>query len=374
LRRRSGRGWILLAWSLAGGVATLPLASEPVHADPGSTQDSAPARTSFDAGRAAYERGAFAQALAEFDRAHAQSPQPDFLYHVGLAADSDGQAARALAAYASLLAAQPDSPHRAFVAERIAALGAATHGATSAPAVAAPAPAQDLGLEPPAYRGLIDEAMLEWSAKNYDEALALFLRAHALFPSARSHRGIAMTEFELRNYPACIAQIEAALRSNVRPLDIKLRLDAERLLARAQAFVGRLVVTTTPRASELRLDGQPLSDEDRARESIVVKLGEHTIEALVADFEPEKRVVRVRGGEFERLSILFTRRSDPHEGAPASRTWLRSPWLWSAVGVVVTGAVVGTALAMRGGDSITTAPSQGGSIGVELSGPRQGAP
>jgi tetratricopeptide (TPR) repeat protein len=337
----------------------------------GTGAQGADARDALGAGQAAYDQGAFAVALAHFERAQALQPNPDLAYHVALAADSLGQTSRALAAYATYLGARPESPHRAFVAERIAKLSASPAAATPPAALAAASPASEPEL--PAYRGLIDEAMAESAAKNYDEALALFGRAHALFPNARTHRGLAMIEFELRNYPACLVQIEASLQSTVRPLDVKLRLDAETLRARAQAFVGRLVVTTTPTAAELRLDGQPLTDVEPARASLIVTLGEHTVEAFAPDFESEKRRLRVRGGEEQTLAIAFTRRIDPGAQPSEKRAWLRSPWLWSAAGVVVAGAVIGTALALRGDDSVVRTPSSGGSLGVELSGPRMDA-
>ena len=189
-----------------------------------------------------------------------------------------------------------------------------------------PAETPDSGraTEAPEYRALIDEALRESGAKNYEEALALFQRANALFPNARTHRGIAMTEFELRNYPACITEIQLALNSTVRPLDEKLRPDAERLLARAKTFVGRLVIETKPAASEVRVDGRPLTESERAQPSLVLKLGEHGVEAIAPGHAPEKRQVTAKGGETTTLTILFTRSTDRVSEAAERRHWYKS--------------------------------------------------
>jgi hypothetical protein len=59
-------------------------------------------------------------------------------------------------------------------------------------------------------------------------------RAHAIFPNARTLRGLGMVEFELRSYVQSVQLLEQALAASVKPLDGKLRTDTEALLARAQ--------------------------------------------------------------------------------------------------------------------------------------------
>src|SRR4051812_11159906 len=71
----------------------------------------------------------------------------------------------------------------------VVALGAAS------PRVAV---AQDA--DTPQYRGLLNEAVSEYDARRYEEARALFRRAHELSPNARTLRGIGMASFELREY------------------------------------------------------------------------------------------------------------------------------------------------------------------------------
>src|SRR5262245_12806154 len=59
---------------------------------------------------------------------------------------------------------------------------------------------------PDSYEQLITRALTEFDARNFAEARALFLQAHALRPTARTLRGIGVTEFELRNYVDSVVQ------------------------------------------------------------------------------------------------------------------------------------------------------------------------
>src|SRR5688572_29305605 len=81
---------------------------------------------------------------------------------------------------------------------------------------AAPAAAQDA---PPAgYRAVIDEAIAESGASRWEEARALFRRAHGMYPNARTLRGIGMSSFELRDYVGAYRALGEALASTVQPL------------------------------------------------------------------------------------------------------------------------------------------------------------
>ena len=91
------------------------------------------------------------------------------------------------------------------------------------PAPAAPASGASADLEPAGYRDTVERAVLEFAAGHFEESRALFARAHALFPNARTLRGLGMAEFELRNYVIAIEHLEAALANQARPLDEDLR-------------------------------------------------------------------------------------------------------------------------------------------------------
>lgn len=198
---------------------------------------------------------------------------------------------------------------------------------------------------PPAgYRELVEDALREYDLRNYEEARSLFLRAHGLFPSARTHRGVGAAEFELRDYPAAISQLEAALSSHVRPLAGELRVATELLLERARNFVAHVSIETKPAAEQLVVDGASLST---LPDSLLLKVGEHDIEAHLTGYATERRRISVRGGEREKISIVFSRREPNQEALVSQRRWYRNPWVWTAVGAAVLAGVGATMLATR---------------------------
>lgn len=221
-----------------------------------------------------------------------------------------------------------------------------THARADVSGTPPAASAQAVTDEPQGYRELVDEALGEYDLKNYQEALALFTRAHELFPNARTFRGMGKAQFELRNYRTCIELLEASLRSTVRPLDASLRADVEQLLGRARNFLGELSIETIPPAEEVRVDDQPVALPPGR--PLVLEIGEHVIEVGASGYLPEKRRISVTGRQVEKLTVVFARpASVPKEQQQpqSKRRWYRSPWLWTAVGAAVAGAAAGTAVA-----------------------------
>jgi hypothetical protein len=157
--------------------------------------------------------------------------------------------------------------------------------------------------EDPAYRRLIDEALAEFDAGHFDEALTLFEQAYALRPSARVLRGVAKTLFELRAYLRSVATINAALGSDVDPLPESLRVELVELRARALRFVGRVVLTVQPRDARVVIDGRPRED---ASSDIVLEAGRHRVDVEAAGHHPAQRTFDVTGGESVSLDIALT--------------------------------------------------------------------
>ena len=223
--------------------------------------------------------------------------------------------------------------------------------------------------EPAGYRATVDEALREFAERNFEESRSLFARAHALYPNARTQRGLGFAEFELRNYGECIAQLEAALRSSVKPLEGELRSDTEQLLARARNFVARIFVELTPASGRLAVDGIIVPPGNGNQ--LVLQVGEHTLEAQALGFQSEKRHLRVVGGVDQTLTIVLLKDEVQQEAqaAPqAQRRWYKSPWLWGTLGVLALGAA-GTALALTQGGSTTHEKPNGGSADAVLMGP-----
>jgi hypothetical protein len=221
------------------------------------------------------------------------------------------------------------------------------HAAFAPPASVLAEPASRVEAEEPAgYRELVSEAVREFGARNFAEARGLFSRAHALFPNARTLRGLGATEFELRNYRECVQYLERALDTPVRSLDDDLRDRTERLLARARGFVGRLELTVMPASATAVIDGMPIRD---AKE-ILLDVGDHELEFHAPGYLPEKRKLRVHGGDSRTLHIVLTlninlTRSGETEVERSKR--IRRIWWYSGAAALLAGTAIGLAVGLR---------------------------
>jgi tetratricopeptide (TPR) repeat protein len=228
--------------------------------------------------------------------------------------------------------------------------------------------AQGAGDEPSGYREMVEEAVREFAANNYEESRALFNRAHGLYPNARTYRGLGFAEFELRHYDESVRHLEAALASAVRPLTAELKTDTVRMLARANNFVARVHVDAKPGAVRVMVDGSPV--ELKGAEPVLLTVGDHAVQVEAPGFVTQTRKLSVQGGEEKTLTLLLVPAPAPTSEAStakAQRAWYKSPWLWGSVGVLAAGAAVGTGVALSRDD--TTASSYGGSANTRLTGP-----
>jgi hypothetical protein len=203
--------------------------------------------------------------------------------------------------------------------------------------------------DPPGYGEAIDGALAEYSVGHFAEALALFGRAHAIAPSARTARGLGMAQFELRHYTESAEWLEQALASQVRPLPATLRAETEELLSRAEGFIARLSLELEPESARVAVDGGALAASVRRR--LVLDIGDHVLDVSAAGYVPQRRVLRIQGGEV--LSLSFALR--PLQASPAPpqaaavltadraegpTRWYSNGWLWGGAGVVVVGAAL----------------------------------
>jgi tetratricopeptide (TPR) repeat protein len=218
----------------------------------------------------------------------------------------------------------------------------------------------------------VREALSEYTAKNFPEARALFAEAHRLYPNARTLRGLGMTAFELRSYRESIAYLSEALASLVKPLDGSLRAETERLLARAERFVGKLNLEVNPASAEVLLDGNPV--QVAAGTPLVLEVGEHSLEFRAEGYSTETRSLYVKGHEIETWTVVLNKQAaqalapiapapaevaeraeqqppgpryfspGDNEDRPTKQPVYKSPWLWTGVGVAVVAIVVTSVL------------------------------
>jgi tetratricopeptide (TPR) repeat protein len=224
------------------------------------------------------------------------------------------------------------------------------------PAATARSRAEPSAATSEAYQQAISSAVEEYDTKNYAEAREQFRRAHALFPNARTLRGLAMAEFELRHYVESIDYFEQALASDVKPLEGALRADTLATRERARNYVGSVRVQVEPATAELVVDGAPRSIDAQPLQLVV---GDHVLEFRALGRQPHRRTITIEGGQNQSIDVRLLEleagagspaallaRARPTADKPLVKSW----WLWGAVAVVAGGAAVTTALLLnRGG-------------------------
>jgi hypothetical protein len=178
--------------------------------------------------------------------------------------------------------------------------------------------ASEAGAEPPpavqaSYRGIVARAVSEFDTGQIAEARALFLRAHELWPSARTLRTLGMTAFELRMYPRAVEELQAALDDPRRPLPQDQRTQVQTLIEQARGFVGRYRVRLSPRDAELLVDGVP-----HGVDGIVLSVGEHTLLARAPGYGELRRGLTVQGREDEELALSLEAATPPLARAAAT--------------------------------------------------------
>lgn len=176
-----------------------------------------------------------------------------------------------------------------------------------------PASAQDTAGEDE-YLTVLEGALAEYEAHNYDEAYALFLRAHGMRPSARTERALGKAAFELRRYLEAMRWLEQALSDTRSPLTDEMRAECESLIVRARTFVGTFTIRANVEGGHVEVDTQPVEGDpsSEAGVRVMLDLGEHAIAVRSEGYEMAMRQLAVHGGENETLefALVRTRRSE----------------------------------------------------------------
>jgi tetratricopeptide (TPR) repeat protein len=203
---------------------------------------------------------------------------------------------------------------------------------------------------PAAYTKHVSEGLSEFELSHFEEAREQFKQAHALYPNARTLRGLGMVEFELRHYSASVDLLQQALASSVKPLADKLRSDTEALLERARSYIGEVRLVIEPASTSITVDG--VSAADAGSEPLVLDVGDHVIELRATGYLAQTHRVQVEGGAEQTLRVKLAAFSaevaeaearpdrEPTKPVPLRRRW----WLWTTIGVVVAGGAVAAAV------------------------------
>jgi hypothetical protein len=192
-----------------------------------------------------------------------------------------------------------------------AAAQAQAPAAQASPAETQPAETQPTGVqEPRDYDRTIESALNEYRLGNWEEATALFTQAHALRPSARTLRGMGLSEFENRKYVIALAHCSAALADTRNPLSDEQRAELESVIERASEFVARVKLTLSPEDASVTVDGAvPYRD---AAGNVLLDPGPH--ELVASDLRgSERRRIDAASGQLLELTLTVR----PNAVAPA---------------------------------------------------------
>jgi hypothetical protein len=162
--------------------------------------------------------------------------------------------------------------------------------------------------EDPAYRQAIDDATESYSNGLFDEALASFPVAHRISPSARTWRGLGMTNFEQRRYTKAFAALRKALDDQRKPLTDEQRTETQALLTRASNYIAGFTLHFEPPTAALEVDGLPVELEGGV---LFLDLGEHQLVLRAKDYATRTLKLVVEGGERVTLPIVLDRLTPP---------------------------------------------------------------
>ena len=160
----------------------------------------------------------------------------------------------------------------------------------------------------PEYRQAIATGLQEYERGNYSEARAAFARAHALYPNARTLRGMGLAAFESRNYVAARELLRASLAHAERPLDAEQRKDVEAVLARSESNIARVKVALTPATAQLLVDGEPAVLQEGA---LLLDPGEYSMEARAPGYRNARLGFSAEAGQNKTLEIALVSEQAP---------------------------------------------------------------
>jgi hypothetical protein len=225
-------------------------------------------------------------------------------------------------------------------------------------ATAAAAQAQADSAGGSSYETTVEEALHEYERGRWEEAAALFRRAHQQNPSARTLRGLGLAVYEGRHYPDAIRFLSEALTDQRRPLTPKQRDEVSATIERAKLFVGYLKLSVVPESASVTINGQPIHRD--ASGTIITDTGWLDVEISAPHFKTMLRRVQVNPGDKQSLSAHLEPESDmqvraepvpppapkaAYEPAPVKEvdSSALSTWKWVAGGAAIAGIATGTA-------------------------------
>lgn len=133
---------------------------------------------------------------------------------------------------------------------------------------------------------------------NYGGALAEFEEAYRLKPGVGSLQNVALSQKGLFRYSEAAATLEQLLTQHGAELSEGERKAVDDALAELKGLVASVKLKVAPENARVLLDGKSLSPEQWAN-AVVLNVGEHTLSVDAPGYNPERRLLRVAGGQRE---------------------------------------------------------------------------
>ena len=208
-----------------------------------------------------------------------------------------------------------------------------------------------------AYEITVSEALREYERGRWEEAAALFRRAHEQNPSARTLRGLGLSVYEARHYPDAIRFLSESLSDTRRPLTPKQREEVTATIERAKLFVGYLKLTVEPPTASATINGQPIHRDDQGM--IVTDTGWLDVEISAHHYKTMLRRIQINPGDKQALVVRLEPendlqvRADPVPAPAPKPTYEPTPtpeksssalgtWKWITAGGAIAGIATGT--------------------------------
>jgi tetratricopeptide (TPR) repeat protein len=174
------------------------------------------------------------------------------------------------------------------------------------------------------YRALTHAAVEEHALGHFEEARALFAKAHAINPNARTLWGMGIAAFETRRYVDAIELLKSALGDARKPLTSAQRKDAESVIERSQAFVAHVPLRIAPPAASVSIDAREVAKGGDG--VVMLDPGVHQVVVSAAGYHEVARSMRWEAGPAPVLEVnLEPKIAAPAAAAEAQPTQLASP-------------------------------------------------
>ena len=205
-----------------------------------------------------------------------------------------------------------------------------------------------------------------YSRQEYDGALAMFLKARRIYPSFKIDLNIGYTLDALGRRAEAAGTFQRFLARASGEVDVKVARRVRQRLQALNLVLARVEITCDVRGAEVSVDGQRVGLTP-LQHKVYLKPGPHGVQVSKAGRVLFRRTVDLGRGEqlllsVARAPVALTPVAVRPTAAPRARPFYQKWWFWTAVGVVVAGAVVGGVVGSQAGGSGWVPGGDSGSI------------